>query len=54
MLQISPTSFRSILIMQTKFIGDIVLASALAKNLQLEYPGVKVVFLCDARFAGFL
>ncbi|RUV92645.1 MAG: glycosyltransferase family 9 protein [Mesorhizobium sp.] len=54
MLQISPTSFRSILIMQTKFIGDIVLASALAKNLQLGYPGVKVVFLCDARFAGFL
>ncbi|MDX8496679.1 glycosyltransferase family 9 protein [Mesorhizobium sp. VK22B] len=54
MLQISPTSFRSILILQTKFVGDIVLASALAKNLQLEYPGVSIVFLCEARFAGFL
>src|SRR5260370_1446177 len=45
MLQISPTPFRSILILQTKFIGDIVLASVLAKNLQLEYPGLKIVFL---------
>ncbi|RWK09388.1 glycosyltransferase family 9 protein [Mesorhizobium sp.] len=54
MLQISPTSVRSILILQTKFIGDIVLASVLAKNLQLEYPGVRIVFLCEARFAGFL
>ncbi|TJW70142.1 MAG: glycosyltransferase family 9 protein, partial [Mesorhizobium sp.] len=54
MLQISPTNVRSILILQTKFIGDIVLASALAKNLQLEYPGARIVFLCEARFAGFL
>lgn len=54
MLQISLTSFRSILILQTKFVGDIVLASALAKNLQLEYPGVRIVFLCEARFGGFL
>lgn len=54
MLQISPTVFRSILILQTKFIGDIVLASTLAKNLQLAYPGVRIVFLCEARFAGFL
>lgn len=53
-MQISPTSFRSILILQTKFVGDIVLASALAKNLQLEYPGVRIVFLCEARFGGFL
>ncbi|TPN83184.1 glycosyltransferase family 9 protein [Mesorhizobium sp. CU2] len=54
MLQISPTTLRSILILQTKFIGDIVLASTLAKNLQLQYPGVRIVFLCEARFAGFL
>ncbi|MDG4880395.1 glycosyltransferase family 9 protein [Mesorhizobium sp. WSM4884] len=54
MLQISPTSFRSILVLQTKFVGDIVLASALAKNLQLEYPSARIVFLCDARFGGFL
>ncbi|RAZ92885.1 glycosyltransferase family 9 protein [Mesorhizobium hawassense] len=54
MLQISPTTYRSILILQTKFIGDIVLASALAKNLQLEYPGARIVFLCEAHFARFL
>ncbi|WP_292448377.1 hypothetical protein [Mesorhizobium sp.] len=54
MLQISPAQFRSILILQMKFIGDIVLASTLAKNLQLEYPGVRIVFLCEARFASFL
>lgn len=45
---------RSILILQTKHIGDLVLSSALAKNLQLEYPGVRIVFLCDGRFASFL
>lgn len=54
MLQISPTSFRSILILQTKFIGDIVLSSTLARNLQLEYPGVRIVFLCEARLASFV
>jgi lipopolysaccharide heptosyltransferase III len=54
MLQISPAPFRSILILQTKFIGDLVLASTLAKNLQLEYPGVRIIFLCEARFASFL
>ncbi|TPI40607.1 glycosyltransferase family 9 protein [Mesorhizobium sp. B3-1-6] len=54
MLQISPSAYRSILILQTKFIGDIVLASALAKNLRLQYPGVRIVFLCEAHFAGFL
>ncbi|MDX8539020.1 glycosyltransferase family 9 protein [Mesorhizobium sp. M4B.F.Ca.ET.089.01.1.1] len=54
MLQISPAPFRSILILQTKFIGDLVLASALARNLQLGYPGVGIVFLCEARFASFL
>ncbi|TIS88322.1 glycosyltransferase family 9 protein [Mesorhizobium sp.] len=54
MLQISSAQFRSILILQMKFIGDIVLASTLAKNLQLEYPGVRIVFLCEAHFASFL
>lgn len=54
MLQISTAPVRSILILQTKFIGDLVLASALARNLQLGYPGVGIVFLCEARFASFL
>jgi len=54
MLQISPRPFRSILIIQTKFIGDIVLSSTLARNLELEYPGVRIVFLCEARLASFV
>jgi len=54
MLQISPSTFRSILVMQAKFIGDVVLASTLAKNLQLEYPGARIVFLCEAGVASFL
>jgi len=45
---------RSILILQTKQIGDLVLSSALARNLQLEYPGIRIVFLCDGRFASLL
>ncbi|MDX8481276.1 glycosyltransferase family 9 protein [Mesorhizobium sp. VK24D] len=54
MPQIPPTSVRSILILQTKFIGDIVLASTLARNLQLEYPGVSIIFLCEAGLADFV
>ena len=54
MLQISTSSFRSILILQAKFLGDIVLASTLAKNLQMEYPGVRIVFFCEAGFGAFL
>ncbi|MDX8437998.1 glycosyltransferase family 9 protein [Mesorhizobium australafricanum] len=54
MSQVRAGTVRSILILQTKYIGDLVLASALAKNLQLEYPGVRIVFLCDARFASLL
>ncbi|WP_254634003.1 glycosyltransferase family 9 protein [Mesorhizobium sp. GbtcB19] len=54
MLQVGSGPIRSILILQTKYLGDLVLASALVKNLQLEYPGVRIVFLCEALFAGFL
>jgi heptosyltransferase III len=54
MLQISPAPFRSILVIQTKFIGDIVLASTLARNLQLEFPGARIVFLCEAQFESFV
>lgn len=54
MLQISPAPFRSILIIQTKFIGDIVLASTLARNLRLEFPGASIVFLCEAHLESFV
>ncbi|MER8963430.1 hypothetical protein [Mesorhizobium sp. M0701] len=54
MLQNPPTHVRSILILQTKFIGDLVLASALARNLRLQYPKARIVFLCEANFASFL
>ncbi|TIT45983.1 MAG: glycosyltransferase family 9 protein, partial [Mesorhizobium sp.] len=54
MLQISPAPIRSILIIQTKFVGDIVLASTLARNLRLEFPGARIVFLCEAHFESFV
>ncbi len=54
MLQTSPAPFRSILVIQTKFMGDLVLASALAENLRLEFPGARLVFLCEARFESFV
>ena len=54
MLQSSPAPFSSILIIQTKFIGDLVLASTLAENLRIEFPGARIVFLCEARFESFL
>lgn len=54
MSQLRSGAVRSILILQTKHIGDLVLSSALARNLQLEYPGVRIVFLCDGRFASLL
>ncbi|RWE34828.1 MAG: glycosyltransferase family 9 protein [Mesorhizobium sp.] len=53
-LQAPLSTVRSILIVQTKFIGDLVLASTLARNLQLEYAGARIIFLCEARFASFL
>ncbi|TGS18133.1 glycosyltransferase family 9 protein [Mesorhizobium sp. M2E.F.Ca.ET.209.01.1.1] len=54
MLQGPFAGVRSILILQTKYIGDLVLASTLAKNLRIAYPEARIVFLCEARFAGFL
>jgi heptosyltransferase-3 len=54
MLQMSPMRFNSILVIQTKFIGDIVLASVLAENLRLAFPGSRLVFLCEARTGDFL
>ncbi|MCZ8543080.1 glycosyltransferase family 9 protein [Mesorhizobium qingshengii] len=54
MLQTSPAPFRSILVIQAKFMGDLVLASALAENLRLEFPGARLVFLCEARFESFV
>lgn len=46
--------FQSILIIQTKYIGDIVLVSALVKNLLLEYPGARIVLLCEAQLKNFV
>lgn len=45
---------RSILILQTKFIGDLVLSSALGANLRLEFPDARIVFLCARGFEKFV
>ncbi|MER8479318.1 glycosyltransferase family 9 protein [Mesorhizobium sp. M1163] len=51
-LQNPPTHVRSI--PPDEFIGDLVLASALASYLRLQYPRARIVFLCEADFCRYL
>lgn len=54
MFQTSSAPYRSILVIQTKYLGDLVLASALAENLRCEFPDARLVFLCEASLASFV
>ncbi|RUV34432.1 glycosyltransferase family 9 protein [Mesorhizobium sp. M7A.F.Ca.MR.148.00.0.0] len=45
---------RSILIIQTKYIGDVVLTSALVRNLRLSYPQASVTMLCAPGLKEFI
>ncbi|WP_348633561.1 glycosyltransferase family 9 protein, partial [Mesorhizobium sp. M7A.F.Ca.CA.001.06.1.1] len=45
---------RSILIIQTKYIGDVVLTSALVRNLRLSYPQASVTMLCAPGLKQFI
>lgn len=45
---------RSILILQIKDMGDVVLSSTLNANLRLAYPGVRIVVLCTKGFEKFI
>jgi len=54
MFQTSSAPYRSILVIQTKSLGDLVLTSALAENLRLEFPDARLVFLCEASLASFV
>jgi heptosyltransferase-3 len=44
----------AILIIQKKFLGDLIFASLLADNLRLEYPDARIVFLADRGYRKFL
>ncbi len=44
----------SILIIQTKYIGDVVLTSALVRNLRLAYPEAKLAMLCAPGLRHFV
>jgi heptosyltransferase-3 len=45
---------QSVLIIQTKFLGDLVLSSALVRNIRLQFAGAQVVMLCAEGFEQFL
>jgi lipopolysaccharide heptosyltransferase III len=45
---------RSILIIQTKFIGDVVLTSAAVRNLRLAFPEASIVMLCAPGLVSFV
>jgi heptosyltransferase-3 len=44
----------SILVVQTKFLGDLIIASSLSRSLQHEFPEAHITFLCEASFDNFL
>ncbi|MBZ9808789.1 MULTISPECIES: glycosyltransferase family 9 protein [unclassified Mesorhizobium] len=45
---------QSILINQTKFIGDVVLTSVLVRHLRAEFPNATITMLCQAALAKFV
>nr|WP_027035252.1 glycosyltransferase family 9 protein [Mesorhizobium ciceri] len=45
---------RSILIIQTKYIGDVTLTSALTRNLRLAYPQASITMLCAPGLKQFI
>lgn len=45
---------RSILVIQTKYIGDVVLSSALTIGLRRAFPGARVDMVCESHLADFV
>ncbi|RWD46711.1 hypothetical protein [Mesorhizobium sp.] len=43
-----------ILVVQTKYIGDMVLTSVLVRNLRLAYPDAKIAMLCTPNLRDFV
>jgi heptosyltransferase-3 len=50
----SGDGIRSILILQTKYIGDVTLTSALVRNLRLAYPQASIAMLCAPGLKQFI
>ncbi|TGQ04844.1 MULTISPECIES: glycosyltransferase family 9 protein [unclassified Mesorhizobium] len=44
----------SILVIQTKYIGDMVLTSAVVRNLRLSFPGARITILCTPGLCSFV
>ncbi|TIU17692.1 MAG: glycosyltransferase family 9 protein, partial [Mesorhizobium sp.] len=42
------------LVIQTKYIGDMVLTSVLVRNLRLAYPDAKIAMLCTPNLRDFV
>jgi heptosyltransferase-3 len=47
-------SVRSILVIQTKYIGDVVITAALTEGLRRAYPGARIDMVCDSNLADFV
>ncbi|TPI12459.1 glycosyltransferase family 9 protein [Mesorhizobium sp. B4-1-3] len=47
-------NIRSILVIQTKYIGDVILTSVLVRNLRLAYPNAAIAMLCAAGLRDFV
>jgi heptosyltransferase-3 len=47
-------SIKSILVIQTKYIGDVILTSALVRNLRLAYPNATTAMLCAPGLRDFV
>jgi heptosyltransferase-3 len=47
-------AIHSILIIQTKYIGDVILTSAMVRNLRLAYPDATVTMLCTMGLRQFV
>lgn len=47
-------AIKSILVIQTKYIGDVILTSALVRNLRLAYPNATIAMLCAAGLRDFV
>jgi heptosyltransferase-3 len=50
----APHSIRSILVIQTKFLGDIILTSVLLNALRRQYPQAAITVLCSAGLENFI
>lgn len=50
----APDTIRSILVLQNKFLGDLILTTALINGLRRHYPHAKITMVCYSEFEAFV